>query len=247
MENRPVQSEDWLIHRIQIFKKFTFPSIVTQRNVDFNWLIYYYDDGFQREGFEKLIVEIKNYSNFYPIKVRDYEDFEKRLPQDVLKYSTGEHVITTRLDNDDAVSADFTDVIVDTLLPSTKEVLNFNSGYCYNYSSNYKNTVTRFFFRNDGPFLSLKEKRIEGIQTIMHQNHVFFHRSGQEIIQINKPIVMQIVHGRNSKNKLIGVPILNESQLVKDFPNLNEIKTSFYPKQILKFFINSIKHVFKKK
>ncbi|MEC4887300.1 MAG: glycosyltransferase, partial [Scytonema sp. PMC 1070.18] len=120
---------EWLTHRFRLFENFCYPSIHAQSNQNFKWLIYF--DQETPEYFKNKIKEYAEWSNFIPIYIKNRFTNEINR-ENVLNYLNGvEYLITTRLDNDDAVSKDFIQEIQNKFQKQEFEFMNFTNGYVW--------------------------------------------------------------------------------------------------------------------
>jgi putative rhamnosyltransferase len=202
------QGLDWLEHRFDIFERFCFPSVRSQTNTNFDWIVFFHPE--VPKGFRGRIQAYCACSAFRPIYFRSM--FSQAMVQaaisDLLEGFT--HVITTRLDNDDAISTRFVDTIQKHFRGQDFEFLNFTNGYIW--------AEGRLFFgqHHSNPFISLVE-RTGNCSTVYCGNHMDLGQVGP-IAQIEGPPAwLQVVHGQNLSNCVWGEarPLLEAHQ---DFP-----------------------------
>lgn len=100
----PKTDEKYLDNRIRLFEKYTFPSIKNQTNKNFKWLVLFSDQTPEKykNHMNKLQMECEM---FCPLYLQDEEayDFDNYL-KSVLENFKCDVYITTRIDNDDAIS-----------------------------------------------------------------------------------------------------------------------------------------------
>ncbi|MDJ0776124.1 MAG: glycosyltransferase [Mastigocoleus sp. MO_167.B18] len=192
----------WLSHRFKLFEKFCYPSVKSQSNQNFKWLVFF--DSETPEEFKNKILEYSKWSNFISIYIDCQLTYELNK-KNILKNLTDgtKYLITTRLDNDDAVSKEFVQVIQDNFQEQKFEFINLTHGYVW---SDFK--LYSFKYSNN-PFMSLIEKidkqDIDGFKTVGCGDHTQLSSMGR-IKQIKtKPAWIQVVHGKNVSNRIRGI------------------------------------------
>lgn len=193
---------DWLTHRFQLFDQFCYPSVRSQSNQNFKWLVFFNSETPKR--FQNKIKEYTQWQNFMPIYV-DCEFTNEINRESVLHHlkTDVDYLITTRLDNDDAISKDFVQLIQNNFQQQDFEFLNFTSGYVWHNSKLYS------FDYLHNPFMTLIEKvhqlTINGFQTIICGQHTELSALGK-IKQIKtKPTWLQVIHDKNVSNRIRGI------------------------------------------
>jgi hypothetical protein len=190
-------SEEWLRHRIVYFEKVCRHSVINQTNKNFRWLIYFdaeRDEWFQKEV-DRLSVGV-----FEPIWVDGPLTAEKAAAA-VQKRSAAPWVITTRVDNDDALARDFIEAVQAQFSREDHQFINFQAGL----QMSDDGAVYR---RSDpsSPFISLIERRTEkplnGVYMGRHDKIAAFGPIRQIVAP---PMWLQMVHGLNIGNALRGI------------------------------------------
>jgi hypothetical protein len=197
VEQAPPAGHDWLEHRFALFERFCLPSVEAQTCADFDWIIFCNPD-IPRAFLERL----RGYSRFralQPIYFRNTFD------QGMARAAVGElarrhsHLITTRLDNDDAISRTFVETIQQNFRGQEYEFLNFTNGLIW------KDGEIRSGRHSSNAFISLVENA-ENYTTVYCGNHMELDQRGP-IAQIAKPAAwLQVVHSRNLSNQVWGTP-----------------------------------------
>ena len=111
---------------------------------------------------------------------------------------------------DDAIATRYVETVQDCFDNQAFQFLNFADGYQVS-----KNGVYRF---RDGsnPFISLIE-RAEGFRTVLGcGNHSFLSKVGPIRQLLAVPGWLQVIHGRNLRNRVRGAPVSRE-ELVPHF------------------------------
>jgi hypothetical protein len=193
---------DWLAHRFQLFEQFCYPSMRSQVNQNFKWLVFF--DSETPIAFKQKIAGYAEWHHFIPVYVDgEFTSALNRttvlahLPQDT------EFLITTRLDNDDAVSRDFIEVIQANFWHQSLEFINLTNGYVWSDGRLYS------FQYLKNPFMSLieriQQRSLDGFKTVLCGEHTQLAAIGA-IKQVKTvPTWLQVVHGKNVSNRIRGV------------------------------------------
>ena len=108
--NVSTQTEEWLHHRFELFKHYCFPSVANQTSKDFIWMLLFYDG--TPEKYKKMNEELEKKHPFYkPCYLNDEQsnhlvEYINNYIADYIEADT-EYIITTRMDNDDAIAIEF--------------------------------------------------------------------------------------------------------------------------------------------
>ena len=103
-QGESVLSETWLTNRFELFKTYCLPSVKQQTNQNFKWLVCF--DSETPDVFKAAINQMAaSYSNFQPLYIDGFTDALEAITKTITSYlsASDTHIITTRLDNDDAV------------------------------------------------------------------------------------------------------------------------------------------------
>jgi len=229
-EKKIRQSPGWLENRFELFEKFCLPSIQNQSNQRFKWFIYF--DQNTPEPFRSRALNIeKAYSNitlFWVAALR-LKDINEQILS--LKVHDTSRVLTTRLDNDDALNKHFIATLQDQAIFSTEDSVTARKAIILNFTRGLVLCEKRVYSYSDtsNAFTSLLEPLSEDLQTIWRRQHNQLSLVGK-IVQIEKPDMwMQIVHGNNVSNRIRGYRILNRSlKLSYPFKVSNAKESKFY-------------------
>jgi hypothetical protein len=199
---------EWLDYRFQLFDRFCFPSVCSQSNQNFKWLIFF--DADTPDAYKQKINSYSHFKNLLPIYldfVLPYGTFPDELRQ-VLKPHIGnsEYLITTWLDNDDAIHQDYIHMIQNNFDRQQSESINFVAGYQLYNSKLYLD------FEMSTHFISLIEKyNPESFNTVLARdhNHLFEICDSFRNV-ICQPSWVEVLHGNNVMNvyrKGVRVPV----------------------------------------
>ena len=197
---RPGCQPDWLEKRFKLFDQYCFPSVSSQSNQNFQWLVFFDVD--TPEPFKQKIAEYaKKWKNFVPVYLDcplPYGEFPDEVRAVVRNYIPAdcEYLITTWLDNDDAIHKDYVQMIQDNFAQQDGETLNFFFGYQLAEGKLY------FDFELANHFISLIEKyNPESFNTCLCRPHKELYevcKSAQKVFC--KPAWIEVVHGSNYMN-----------------------------------------------
>jgi hypothetical protein len=195
----------WLSRRFELFTTYCLPSMSAQDVRDFQWLIYF--DEQTPEQFREQIIAAQAQVPFESIFVGPFhaglaaEDVAKRLRPDTTR------VLTTRLDNDDAVSSDFLQRIRSEAkgLPDGT-MLNFRQGVALRNGRLYT------AIDESNPFTSLVEQA-KGASTIWAAPHTELATRFPTRQISTAPCWLQVVHGENVANRIKGKRLADKAVL----------------------------------
>jgi len=213
----------WLNHRFSVFEQFCYPSLYHQTNQQFKWLVFF--DTQTPDEFKERVSDCAKWGNFIPIYV---DCFNSEILRESLLMSIAdetEFLITTRVDNDDALRKTFVESIQKNFFSQEFEFINFVNGYVLSLA-NLKLYALKHF---SSPFASLIERRVDltsdGFKTVLCEDHGKLSEIGA-VKQINaQPAWIQIVHGNNVINSTRGLrqPI---ARLKDDFKIAYQLSSS---------------------
>lgn len=241
---------EWLSYRFDLFERFCYPSIRGQTNQHFKWLVFF--DLHTPNIFREKVESYARWNNFVPCYVDSFSNLENH---DIIRENISpdsKYIITTRIDNDDAVSTDFVDKIQKNFYNQRLEFINFTNGYLLDCNKHklYKKRI----FSN--MFISLIES-VENFKTVFcavpcHTGPQMFASDSPWLSHINlhlvgkireieaEPLWLIVVHGRNLDNKIwlsaLRVPI----QLLD---NRFKINYAYDPDSSNLFISNMIKKI----
>ena len=201
-DKKPGCDPAWLENRFKLFDRFCFPSVQNQSNQNFKWLVFF--DVETPDLFKQKITDYANqWSNFVPVYLDcplPYGEFPADV-RDVVRHlipADCEYLITTWLDNDDAIHKDYVQLIQSNFSQQDLETINFIFGYQFANSKLYLD----FEFANH--FISLIEKyNPETFHTCLCKSHKELYEICHSAKKIFcKPVWLEVVHGSNYMNVL---------------------------------------------
>ncbi|BCS89062.1 hypothetical protein PSDVSF_23040 [Pseudodesulfovibrio sediminis] len=201
----PKRLEDtWLSVRFELFQKYCFPTVKAQKNQDFTWLVLF--DAQTPARYKTLISVYAKYHNFEPVYCGAFATIMDTVKERMKQIAPdAEWFVSTRLDNDDALSTGFIHCVqgvVDSLnetdlAPSDTLYINFPNGLQLKegYFYDFKDATNAF--------VSLVE-RADDPHTVFWVDHPCIHDVAPVIQAETSPLWLQVVHDLNVYNYVRG-------------------------------------------
>jgi len=197
--------EAWLRGRVELFERFTLPSMRSQTVPPDAWLLYCSENSpaWFRERIDEWAVPwldvawIPDRGEWQWLAQRGDVPWSDRV-RELLDGSSD--VVTSRLDNDDAVARDFCER-VRRASRGRREFINFPNGAQYGEG--------RVYLRPDrsSPFLSLVEPAGAGVQTVFAFGHSRASKWAPIRQVFSHPMWLGVVHGENFLQSLSGFEV----------------------------------------
>jgi hypothetical protein len=212
-----IHDSAWLTKRLQLFEQFCLPSIVRQTRLPNAWIVFF-DDGTPdgaRSQFEEMIRPHAFIKSVY------CSDFSPELAAEcVRRYASPgcEWLITTRLDNDDAINSRLLETIFECASAGKYEFINAPNGLIIFQDRFYRITD------RSSPFISASES-IENVKTVMIDQH---HHLGRYAPIRQLPLKyawLQVIHGDNVANRVYGIRVPSGSVDSRSFPSAFATRT----------------------
>jgi hypothetical protein len=190
---------NWLGARLLLFEQYCLPSVAGQRGAEFQWLVFF--DAASPAWFKERI------STFEPLVKPIYIDglaTDDVIARNVVETGlvSSPYLITTRLDNDDAISRDHVASVQDNFRQQDREFITFPLGL----QSFHGHLYTVCWPWN--PFLSLIEKvggneQVTTVFCVAHDRVGHAHKMRKVL---RAPKWLQVLHDSNLGNTLRGWP-----------------------------------------
>ena len=189
--------DEWLPGRLELFQKFCLPTFRSQTVRSFTWLVFLDADSpeWLRHTIETTMSDI-----VHPIFVDGL--FTAEYAADIVgRLASTPFVITTRVDNDDAVAYDFVETIQREFAQQRIEFVNLVNGAQYSKEKVYLRPYTR------NPFISLVESDEDGPpKTVFAKRHYEVDKVGPvRNVRTPHPMWLQVVHGENVLTERVGL------------------------------------------
>jgi hypothetical protein len=199
----------WLQSRLSLFERYCLPSMAAQRDAAFQWIVFC-DAGSPQWFHDKM-------ASFEPLLKPMYIDgwlTDERIAGslDAAGLVSAPYLITTRLDNDDALARGHLSMVQAEFEQQEREFLEFPVGI-----QSFRGHLYNVFWHSN-PFLSLieKVKRANRFTTVCCVRHDRVRTAGKIRSLVRPPQWLQLIHGENIGNSLRGWPRL-QSRRSADF------------------------------
>lgn len=188
--------EGWLRERIDLFERYTVPSLAAQTLRDFHWIVYL-DPKSPHWLKQRMAEHVANGSFTALYRERVLHDDLIADLRSVVPYQRGE-LITTNIDNDDGLAQDFVERLqrADTG-DVERTALYFGNGLI--------KSPTALFLRHDpvNAFCSVREPWHDPM-TCWSDWHNLLGRHMSTLEVGGPPAWLQVVHGNNVSNRVRG-------------------------------------------
>lgn len=203
-------TDQWLEGRFELFEKYCLPSVVNQTEKNFVWLCLFDKDtpsvfrnriDKHSESFPQLKVLYLSEEEARGLSSKD-EKVRCRYLKDKIKgliEADYNYVITTNLDNDDALDAHFVQRIQEEALCQNENVL-IRFQYGMQYFESFGGMLVMKYPHNH--FLSLIERVKPEFHSVVYYNHARAHKTLKHIDIYERPYWMEVVHSHNVNNEL---------------------------------------------
>lgn len=208
-------TNDWLARRFDLFERVCLPSLMAQTDGDFHWLVFFSDR--TPEPFLTRIKELhQRFPAFIPCFLVDGEMQVRRYKAEVRKLLTPEdtHIITARIDNDDAFHVSYVERLQSEFRGQDDEMINFLNGIQYDMDRG----VVADLRKHSNPFIARIERVIDGqVKTILDVMHHQAQDTGLLRDVDTIPMWLQLIHSGNVLNSFASGRVRYAIDLEKEF------------------------------
>lgn len=218
-EGNKVRTKNWLEHRFSLFERYCLPSVKGQTCQEFEWIVLF--DSTTPEHFKHKIEEYKKECpQLVPVFVEPEKGrlFAQIFREEVVKRLTTKRVVTTYLDNDDALNVKFVEEVQQRASSvSDWTFINYTDGY--QLYTDYQYLMQIHYRRNH--FMSVVESGDpETVKTIYgYGSHYYIEKiPGVKIESIrNMPMWCEVIHEKNMGNDayFLGVRTIKEKEILR--------------------------------
>lgn len=190
-----VLTDAWLEHRFDLFDRYCFPSVAAQTCCDFRWLVFF--DEATPEKQRRRLDRYRELASFQPEFVT-----EDSLLDVVRERAAGAStLITTRLDNDDAIHREFVARVQAQLPVPRLELVNFFEGY---FAAGDR--IVRVEHPSNMFISMIEPAGSEPFRTVWCSEHTKLDRLGpiRQVTDISGWI--SVIHDRNLSNEIRDTP-----------------------------------------
>jgi len=189
-------SEHWLNQRLDLFKTYCLPSVINQTNKNFVWILI-----FDIDTPSKYQTEIKTltrkHTNIIVIYADGFNELLPALKSEIKNHieKDDNHIMTTRLDNDDIIHKDFIKTIQNLYNPIENLVIDLRKGYQLILEDK---SEIREFYDCYNPFISVVEAA-SNYDTVLSKEHRDWKQSPLKTNK-SKSLWIQMIHDQNQAN-----------------------------------------------
>lgn len=187
--------DGWLRDRVELFERYCLVSVLAQRNQRFEWIIYF--DPESPAWLRERITEHAAKNIYVPVFRTSVGPAE--LAADISRVTGGHRprLITSSLDNDDALAVDFTERVQAAAPPTGRTAIYLTQGLI--------KFGSRLYLRQDrhNAFPSVVEDRTAPV-TCWADWHNLLGRHMPVLELRNGPGWLQVIHSANVSNRIRG-------------------------------------------
>ncbi|KHL01228.1 hypothetical protein LK10_17610 [Sinomonas humi] len=189
--------DEWLRRRLELFARYTLPSFRAQSVRDFRWLVLI--DSESPHWFRAKLAEL-SLGSYEVVEVEGAFD-ALAAGRIVRERLATPFVLTTRVDNDDAVARDFVETIQRAAVSPEQRFINLVDGAQLGPKGVYQRPYTQ------NPFITLVEgARNQLPATVFVKRHFEASKYAPVLnLRSSHPMWLQVVHGGNVLTELVGL------------------------------------------
>lgn len=198
--NEKVLTEEWLEERFWLFENYCFNSVKNQRNQNFKWLVFF-DDHTPEVYKQKVADYQKSYDNFMPFFIDGMDNFLPEIIKAIQNLDSEEYIITSRLDNDDCIHENYTEVIQRQFNQQDHQAIDVIDGYTVEIGDDKR---LGYLTKLNNPFISLIEKK-DDFQTVWFRDRHGSWKYEKNMTRVrNERLWLSVIHSRNKVNEFSG-------------------------------------------
>jgi hypothetical protein len=211
--NDTLLDDQWMKDRMELFQNYCLPSVVSQTNKNFKWLLFF--DSSTSDFFKNEIQKtVLDYSNILIFYINGMPEFDSSILKYVSENTKDKpYLITSRIDNDDCIHIDFINEVQQKFNNQNFMAFDFIKGYTLQVEPKIMLGKKEHIFN---PFISLIEKN-ENPKTVWHYVHNMWKKEPRVTQVTDKRIWMSIIHKKNKVNKFDGYGNVDWSSINKEF------------------------------
>lgn len=204
VEFAPRLQKPWLSLRFELFQRFCFPSVRSQSEQNFTWLVLF--DEQTPDMFRRLIASYAGYANFIPIYCGNHASILPAVIAEMQRRAADvPWLLSTRLDNDDALGVRFVEAVQQAAGAFLERGVTPGRRYFFNFTRGLQICGDDLYdFRDPcNAFVTLLEER-GGAESVFCVDHPAISGKGA-VVQVDaSPLWLQNVHGTNVYNYVRG-------------------------------------------
>lgn len=208
-------SEDWLGSRFKLFERYCLPSLQAQTDQDFTWLLLFHGPGTPQRFRDRLVDLGRDLPQLKPLYFGEgvrANSLRSAIMNDLPGNVT--HIITTRIDNDDAFQRSMIARVKAEFRGQDNEFLNFPNGLQLDVERRLVSQIRK----RSNPFMSRVERIIEGnVATVFDGAHSSASARGIVRDIEAPPTWLQVIHKGNISNQFRPQKLLGKVDLALEF------------------------------
>lgn len=194
--------EEYLAKRFDLFERFTYPSFIAQTDHDYRWLVL-----FHKDTPEKYMKRIRTYEkgldSFEPLFLSDEDckNITEYIEELLVEKQIKDGIITTRVDNDDAVHSTFIERIkVEFSDCTVTSGLCFLNGLQYNVRSRICMHYTYINNHFNAVYAPPNDRFLSALSFDHTKIDEFIDKQNKIVVKTKIPMWVEIVHDTNCIN-----------------------------------------------
>lgn len=199
-------SKERMDFKFNVFENVTLKSVLLQKNPNWEWHIYF-SSKLEKEYSNKLFTLTTDYENIKICPVDNFEEFFKKVE----KYDYGKNYATARLDDDDAISTQYINLLND-YSEYKGRIISFPYGQEYSLKKNKINIGIKCRKPNIAIGLAAINKDIYscGDHDYIAKNHVVLYDLTQDMYLICCSPFSDTKRKRTKKRKFVLKTYINQ-------------------------------------
>jgi N-acetylglucosaminyl-diphospho-decaprenol L-rhamnosyltransferase len=191
-----IRAQDrWLRDRVSLFERYCIPSVLAQRNRNFTWLIYF--DIESPRWLKQTVADHASAGLYNPLFRTSVSPAELTADIESALGGRRDQLLTTNLDNDDALALDFIDRLQSVRPSAQRRAIFFVHGLILNDDALYVRADRH------NAFCSVLEPW-EMPRTCWADWHNLLHRSMPVLELADHAAWLQVIHDANVSNRIRG-------------------------------------------
>lgn len=205
--------EKWTDDRLDLFEQTLLSSVLGQTSRNFAWLVFFDESTTPRQR-DRIALLSDHEQAFTPVYVSGVFDVTHVREQLRCRWPAAESILTTRVDNDDALARDFMVTVrraAESVVDQAPVFLNPTYGVQFD---------GRLLYSRPWPwnaFMSLLELGHEPMSIFVDQHYSLGKYGTCLEIGSGEPLWLQYIHGGNLANRVNGLPLRRVDKVVKRF------------------------------
>lgn len=191
-----IRAQDgWLRDRIELFERYTVPSVRSQSATAFHWIVY-----LDVESPQWLLDRLRPLADdglLTPLFRETVDWADLAADARTVTRARGDILLTTNLDNDDALATNFVERLQAAVRPGVRESIFLGRGLIVSGAKVYRRTDRM------NAFCSVAEPW-DGAQTAWRDWHILLGKHMPSRVLAGAPAWLQVIHGRNVSNRVRG-------------------------------------------